>query len=214
MTTSFKSLRVAAALGLGCAALPAYAANYSIDDGVLTGSLGIGSGTPGLLLNAFQTGAAGDSIAALEIAFSASSPLSEAFEIILFSDPNGDGSPRDGVELGRASVTTPAVVTPGAFVTYNFTSPIPVAASQWFFAGHVEPSVNLSVGVDAAGGAFSYATWSGTNPVTTTNFGTFASFGATFARDYMVRAVGVPEPSGMLLLGLCALTGLTRRARR
>ncbi len=211
MTTSFKSLRLAATLGLGCA-LPAYAANYSIDDGVMTSDASIGAGTPGLLLNAFQTGAAGDSIAAVEIAFSAFSPTSQAFEIILFSDPNGDGSPRDGVELGRASATTPAVVTPGAFVTYNFTSPIPVAASQWFFAGHVEPSVSLSVGIDAAGGLFSYATWSGTDPVTTVNFGTFASFGV--ARDYMVRAVGVPEPSGVLLLGLCALTGLTRRARR
>ena len=76
----------------------------------------------------------------------------------------------------------------------------------------VEPGINLAVGTDVAGGTRSFAMWSGTVPATAGNFGTLADFGV--GRDYMVLAVGVPEPSGIILLALGLVTSLSRRARR
>lgn len=199
----------AAFIGLLAASSSASAATYVIDDNTPTASIGIG--LPGFLLNAFQVGTTADSISAVEISFSNVTPPLTAFEIILFSDPNGDGSPRDGVEQARAAVLTPALITPGAFVTYTFNSPVPVSANQWFFAGIVEGSTNINVNRDGTGGLLSYAAWEGSSPSTANQFGTFASFG--FANDYMVRAVGIPEPSSLALIGIFTLGGMARRRR-
>jgi hypothetical protein len=192
------------------------AATYSIDDGIYVSAVGIGNSSLGLMLNSFQSVPDSEYITSLDIAFGPAMPVSSAFEIILFSDPDNNGNPSDSLQLGRAAAVSPATIVPGSFVTFTFNTPIYVPAGQRFFAGAVEgPSYTLAIGLDAAGGSSSWATWPGDNPGTATNIATLASFGNSFAKDAMIRAnaTAVPEPTATVLLFFGAALAAGKRRR-
>ena len=181
--------------------LPVKAVTYALDDGAIDDEVGIGVGSNGLLLNAFQTQTGGTTITSVDIAFSAATPSSTAFDIILFTDPNNDGNPADGLQAARETVSTPGSITPGAFVSYSFSMPPALNTGDWFFAGAVEPEpINLAIGIDADGGNSSWASFPG-DALPGATVDTFATL--RFPKDGMIRATGIPEPStaGLALIG-------------
>lgn len=197
-------------------ALPLFSSNavtYSLDDGTDTGEIAVGTATAGYFVNAFQAQSGGTTVASLSIAFGGSTLPNEPFDIVLFTDPNNNGDPTDGVEAARTSVTSPGAISAGDFVSYSFTTPPSLSVGDWFYAGIFEdvPS-DTTVALDAAGGTSSWYSFGAGFPGGPGAIGTLPAL--AFPNDLMIRAEGVPEPS----TGLLAITGmvglLLRRRRR
>lgn len=200
---------IAAALLLFPAATRA--ATYATDDGVYTDDIGLG--LPGLLLNSYASILGSGTIVSIDIAFSPQSVPSTGFSIILFSDPDGNGNPSDGIEHARASATVPETFATGAFHTFAFEQPVTIAAGEGFFTGlYAASGSSVYIGRDALGGESSWAVYSGddlTAPGTTVV--TTASFG--LPGDLMIRANAVPEPSSSALTGITAALLCLRRKK-
>lgn len=205
-------LLAATTLGL-CSAGLSSAATYALDDGVVANGISIGTGNEGVIVNAFQSVPDAEKIGSISFAFTDSTPVSTAFDIILFSDPNNDANPGDALEIGRLTVMTPEAITAGTFVSYDFLTPITVAAGDWFFAGLVEGAgYSINLGTDAAGGTSTWAAFPGDGFASASSSGTLASFG--IPRDAMIRVEAVPEISTHGLLGIGLLGCVLRRSRR
>ncbi len=183
---------------------------YSVDDGVFANHISVGGS--GLLLNAFQTVPSGTSLQAVEIAFTNQSPISYAFDIVLFFDPNNDGSLLDGVEIFRESNLTPSSIDQGIFVMFALPAGVDFNVGDWFFIGVEEKDdQELAISTDAMGGNFSWIVTPAPDPAAASLVNTFANISPVFARDLMIRVVAVPEISSSLLVSLGLIFGLRRR---
>jgi hypothetical protein len=207
-------------IGSGSAA---YAATYQLDDGTAVGAVSIGAGTNGVLVNSFTTQSGFETIFGIEMVFSPAGNVqddfaNEAFNLVVYSDPNNDGDFHDAVLLYSQEVFVPTTVTT-APATYSFVSGITFDAGDVFYVGYEEPANSkIQVATDGSGGFNSWAAWAGTNPVEAGMVGRFSSFGSGFTRDMMLRAVTtapIPEPgSSAALLGGVVMAGMLVRRRR
>ena len=195
---------------------------YTLDDGTAEDSVGLTSGGSFISMNSFAVIPGNNTITSISIAWG--TPVFPdptlnglSYTAVLWSDPNGDGSPTDAVVLATApgvialqgtntfitSIIAPTtVLTPNFFVGYvithsagqfpasfDETAPLP---NRSFIAQSSDPN-NLT-GV----GAIEVVT------------------GGALVGNWMIRADAIPEPSTYMLtgLGLLALFGARKFARR
>ena len=139
----------------------------------------------------------------------------------MYSDPNNDGVFNDAVWIHSQPGFLPDVLS-SAPVTYSFVSGITFNPGEVFYVGYEEFSESkIAVARDTAGGTRSWAAFGGSapfNPAQAPNVATFATYGASFAKDAMIRAVSVaavPEPaSSAALAGAILLGGAALRRRK
>lgn len=217
---------LAAVLLLVTAPRSAKAFNYAIDDGTAEDSVGDGGGDV-IALNEFAVTGGNNVINSISIAWG--TPLFPeptlnglSYTAILWSDPNGDGSPVDAAVLG----TVPGVISNAStntFLTSTFGSPITVLTPN-FFVGFIITGGNFPAGFDTsaplpnrsfiAGGAA--GTGDINNLPNNEFFGTIESFGIIGNFTIRADASQVPEPSTWAMMGVGAviLAGLLRFRRR
>ncbi|MEM9480438.1 MAG: hypothetical protein AAGA58_12365 [Verrucomicrobiota bacterium] len=187
----------------------AEAFTYSLDDGTVTGSLSIGVGTEGYMLNAFQVVPGQTIVTAAEFAFGVHDGAS--FDIVLFRDGNNDGDPTDATLVSQDTVAKPASGATGVFTSFAFSTPGTFTAGDWFFVGAFEPTnTTLTINYDAAGGLSSWVSFPG---AAFPSAGLDTSPNLGFPNDFMIRATAIPEPT-TALLGLVALPLALRRRRK
>jgi hypothetical protein len=117
-----------------------------IDDGTTEYGVGFGNGAQNLeaiWFNQFAVIPGQETIASVSIAWGSSNFVNEfngtQFIVAIWSDPNGDGNPSDGVLLGSTEGTMVKGGT-DTFVTYPFTPAITLpAGATSFFVGDVTP---------------------------------------------------------------------------
>ncbi|MEM0896145.1 MAG: hypothetical protein AAGJ79_04600 [Verrucomicrobiota bacterium] len=187
----------------------ANAFTYSLDDGSVTGSVSIGGGTEGYLLNAFQVVPGQTIVTAAEFAFGVHDGAS--FDIVLFRDGNNDGDPTDATLVSQDTVAKPASGPTGVFTSYAFSTPGTFTAGDWFFVGAFEPALtSLAISYDTAGGLSSWVSFPGAAfPGGTLETAPFFSF----PNDFMIRATAIPEPTTALLALLTLPLALRRRRK-
>jgi hypothetical protein len=208
-------------LALACALLstPLSAQVLSYDDGSRNNGV-TSNATPSLWLVRYATPAPGTTqVSGLSAAFGVvgnpAYPDGQALTFGIWSDPNGDGNPSDGVRLSSGTGVTANVAT-GAFVTFNFPSPVTVATSN-FFVGYYMPSApNSYVTTDSSTSPLN-TTWALLNPTSTTtlasnNPASTFDLATLFTGVGMIRANLGPPPFNCALLnptvvGQWGLTG-------
>jgi len=221
-----------AALVTAAAGRLSQAATYSIDLGTAVAALGDTSGWSAAVLNHFTAAAGSLTIDSISVVFG--SPAGgnglaggEAFTVVLWSDPNGDGNPGDAVVLGSASGNLSVFNSPSSQAQSTSISPVTLAVGQSFFAGVAYSNYGANVN---PGGVAPSATpgesWLAYNgplgPVDLNNLSGSAALGTlgslvplagANSLVSMIRANGVPEPATAALAGLGLLT-LNRRRRK
>jgi large repetitive protein len=230
--------RVLSVLVLAVATPLAYGGTYQIDDGTVSAS-GSGRGYFGALqsvwLNGFQVQAGMETINTVSIMFGAApvgdgSPANGSpVTIVLYTDPNNDGNPINGV-LQRQVAGTVQLSDTATFVDFAIPS-ITLTAGNWFFVGMAAagtsgtstfgPNVDSDDTPDLTigGPSFHYGWFSG-SPDISNLAGSLAGTQTVLDLDFMMRATGVgdtavPEPATNLLtgLGLVSLLAAARRKR-
>ena len=119
---------------------------YMLDDGTAEDSVGFGNGSQNfesLWMNQFDVISGQTMITTVSVAWG--TPLfpdpsinGTAVTIAVWSDPNGDGNPSDGVLLGSVAGTIQNAGT-DTFVNYTFSPPVDVSAFTSFFVGDMTP---------------------------------------------------------------------------
>jgi hypothetical protein len=123
------------------------ASTYMIDDGTAEDSVGFGNGAQNfesVWLNQFAVIPGATTISSVDVAWG--TPLFQEdidgtpVTIGVWSDPNGDGSPTDGVLLGQVSGTIENAGT-DTFVTYTFSPAVALpGGATSFFVGDLTPA--------------------------------------------------------------------------
>ena len=120
---------------------------YMLDDGSAEDSVGFGNGSTNsqaLWMNHFDVISGQTMISTISVAwgtpvFPDPSLNGMPVTIAVWSDPNGDGDPTDGLLLGSVAGTVQNAST-DTFVDYTFNPPIDVSAFTSFFVGDLTPS--------------------------------------------------------------------------
>ena len=120
---------------------------YMLDDGSAEDSVGFGNGSTNsqaLWMNHFDVISGQTMISTISVAWG--TPLfpdpslnGMPVTIAVWSDPDGDGDPTDGLLLGSVTGTVQNAST-DTFVDYTFNPPIDVSAFTSFFVGDLTPS--------------------------------------------------------------------------
>ncbi len=220
------------------AAVPnATAATYQLDDGTVSAS-GFGLGHFGTFtsvwLNAFQVAPGMETITGVSIMFGAA-PIGDGqpangtpINVLLYTDPNNDGNPLDGV-LQRQVAGTIQVADTGTFVDFSLTS-ITLTPGAWFYVGMSQAApgntnvfganIDSDVFPDPSPQGRSYLLgWFSGTPDITALSGSSASTHTAIDGDFMIRATAdgvaeTPEPSTLLLTGAAALALALKRKHR
>jgi hypothetical protein len=121
---------------------------YELDDGTMEDSVGFGNGSQNfesLWFNQFAVIAGQTSITTVSVNWGTPNfPQSidgTPVTIAVWSDPNGDGNPSDGVLLGSVAGTVQQNGT-DTFIDYTFSPPVDVSAFSSFFVGDFTPGNN------------------------------------------------------------------------
>ena len=122
---------------------------YMIDDGTMEDSVGFGNGAQNfesLWFNQFDVVPGQTMISTVSVAWGTPNSPDPSLDgtpvtIAVWSDPNGDGNPSDGVLLGSVAGTIQSSGT-NTFVDYTFNPPIDVSAYTSFFIGDMTPMNN------------------------------------------------------------------------
>lgn len=122
---------------------------YMLDDGTMEDSVGFGNGLQNfqsIFFNHFNVIPGQTSISTVSVAwgtpaFPDPTLNGEPVTIGIWSDPNGDGNPSDGVLLGSVAGTIQNAGT-DTFVDYTFATPVDVSAYTSFFVGDMTPGNN------------------------------------------------------------------------
>ncbi len=188
---------------------------YSYDDGSGEGLI-VDATNSGywFWLNGFQALPGGASITTIQLAFHPSAPVGTAVTAYLWSDPTNDGDPSDAVSV-RASLGT---ITGTGNVFFDFPiTPYSFSPGDWFFvgasaflnAGEVGPYLDLS----SSAGQSWVALLPGQTPDNLA--GSVTNLNLLGGGNWMVRAVGVPEPqTGLLVAGALGAFVLWRRRKQ
>ena len=120
---------------------------YMIDDGTAEDGVGFGNGAQNfesLWMNQFNVIAGQTMITTVSVAwgtplFPDPSNNGTPVTIAIWSDPNGDGDPTDGLLLGSVAGTIQNEGT-DTFVNYTFSPPVDVSAFTSFFVGDMTPA--------------------------------------------------------------------------
>ena len=120
---------------------------YMLDDGTAEDGVGFGNGAQNfesLWMNQFNVIAGQTMITTVSVAwgtpfFPDPSNNGTPVTIAIWSDPNGDGDPTDGLLLGSVAGTIQNEGT-DTFVNYTFNPPVDVSAFTSFFVGDMTPA--------------------------------------------------------------------------
>jgi len=230
--------RLAGIALLGSIPFTAHAGVYQLDDGSVSPA-GLGRGYFGAIqsvwLNAFQVQAGMESINEISIMFGAA-PIGDGqpangspITLVLYTDPNNDGNPIDGVLQRQVAGTVQSADT-GTFVNFAIPS-ITLAQGSWFFVGMAAagtgststfgPNLDSDDIPDLVNGGPSYHFgWFSGSPDIANLAGSSGSTQTVLDVDLMIRATGVadtavPEPATNLVvgIGLMAMAAAYRRWR-
>ena len=132
----------------------------------------------------------------------------------VWSDPNGDGNPTDGLLLAFGPGVTASVDT-NTVVTFTFGAPVTVATNN-FFVGYALPGnggfpASLDTGTPIPNTSWGFI---GTDINTLGNNGAPFDLNTISPGNVIIRATVVPEPGSMMTLGAAGLLGMMRRRRR
>ncbi len=184
--------------------------DYILDNGSLGSGLGPNSNEASVFVNSFTSQSGFTEIVSVD-AFWHTVIGSLSATAGVWSDPNQDGDPNDGVLLGSSALTLGA--GEGSFQTFDLLSPIDVGvAGTSFFVGVYwldDASGRLGLGTD--NGTDLDRSWlkdygAGNPPDPDDLSGSLPRFG-----NYMIRAHAVPEPASLSLLALGGLAMMRRR---
>ena len=198
---------------LAATASTSHAVVYSIDDGTAGAFVGVTNGTL-TFANGFTAVAGGEVIQSIEIAWGLVAN-GTSFTARLWSDPNGDGSPSDAVELTSLSSTV-SLANTNTFVLYNIPDVQLLPGDKFFVGGTITHASGEAPGAFDSGVPGTAQSWAQEGPDFTDSP---ANASTTFGiGDQLVRANGGPAavPEGgatALLLGL-SLCGLAAARKR
>jgi hypothetical protein len=185
---------------------------YTIDDGVAENSVGLTGGGTMTWANRFTSLPGLGTITGINIAFGTPAAMNgSAVTVGIWSDPNNDGSPADGVLLSSvvgvvsgAADTTPANV----FVTFDIPD-VSIPAGQNFFLGAVMVHANGQFPAAIDQTASQTRSWVGIGNGWTGTIGEIGSFG--LPGNWQIRGNAIPGPGSIALLGLGGLVAARRR---
>jgi hypothetical protein len=205
-------------------------AQYVIDDGTAENSVGLTNGGDVIALNSFATLPSNNTITSISIAFGSGGASAGntalnglSFTAVLWSDPNGDGSPIDAAVLATAVGVVSGAGT-NAFITLNIPATLVTTAN--FFVGFkiTHPAGSFPGALDTTLPTFANRSFiaggaAGTGNINNLALNTIpptAIEAAGFAGNFLIRANGaaasVPEGgSSALLLGLSLLAVVAGR---
>lgn len=160
-----------------------------------------------MALNSFPTVLGSNIINSISIAWGGAAPVAALnglpYTAVLWSDPNGDGSPTDAAVLAMA----PGVIASNGTNTF-ITTPIPptVVLTPNFFVGFVitHAAGLFPAAFDQTAPTFSNRSFiaAGSDPNNLSGAITIESAG--LVGNWLIRADAVPEPSTWAMLGLGA----------
>jgi len=174
---------------------------YQMDDGVSEDGLGVTAGADIGALAGHTVAAGGGKIASISVAWGGSTNGTAAM-VRVWSDPNQDGSPADGLVLGSAATTVQNAGT-DTFITVPLVPPVSVGPpGTKFFVGFTLTSSDYVVAIDQTtpvlGRNWIVASAYSTPPLDPNDLdaaynnplGTLESYG--FDGNLMIRAEGIP----------------------
>lgn len=195
-------------------------ATYMLDDGTAEDSVGLTAGGNLLCLNSFAITGGQNIITAIEIAWGTPAfpdPTLDGlpYTAVLWSDPNGDGSPTDAVVLS----TMVGVVANQGTNTFIISPITPTAVSTSnFFVGFV---INHAAGqfpaaFDTDAPTLPMRSWVSVGGDINNLSDAFPIEDAGLVGNWLIRADAVPEPTTYALvgLGLAGIAFLRRRATK
>ncbi len=215
----------------------ASAGTYQLDDGTVSAG-GLGRGYFGALtsvwLDGFQAQPGMETITTVSVMFGAA-PIGDslpvdgsAVTILLYTDPNNDGNPLDGVLQRQVAGTVQSADT-GTFVDFAIPS-ITLTSGNWFFVGLAAvgtpstsvfgPNIDSEDSSDptVGGPSYHYGWFSGTPDIAVLSGSSIATQ-TVLDSDFMIRATGVadadvPEPATHLLAAFALATLCVSLRRR
>jgi len=203
------------------------AQTYTLDDGTAESAVGQGASTGSFTfvsLNSFAISGGNNLINAISIAWgspfqgNSTSTNGLSYTAVLWSDPNGDGSPADAVVLATVGGTVTNANT-NTFIT-SFITPTAVLTPNFFVGFVITATTNqFPAAFDNTAPTFANRSFIAFNPANINNLSnalTLESLGPTFAGNWLIRADAVPEPStyALIVLGLAGLAFLKNRQTR
>ncbi len=209
----------------------AHAAVYSIDAGTAVAAVGDNTSPnwSAAGINHFTAVAGSQNIVSISVVFGTALPSvsnivgGEAFTVVIWSDPDGNGNPSDAQVLSSAAGTITVFNDNVTFQTTPIT-PVGLTVGQSFFAGvYYQNYVNKFPGAVSGPGSpgESWVSFNATAPLNLNNlaaggpgtaFGVLGTVTGNPGIVSMIRANGVPEPTAAAFAGLAAL-GMLRRRR-
>ena len=196
-----------------------HASFYQYDDGIQESQLST-SGPPtynAIFLTHYVVAAGGEVLTSIDLVWGSvltpNLPNGLNADVLLMSDPNGDGNPNDAAILQSIATTT---VNSGTNIFNNFSlTGSTYSPGTSFFAGaflHDVPNNSSWVGLDSNATGKAVENW--WNVAIASPIGTHNSLGVFGNPDFTflvrVNASPVPEPASLIVLG-GAVVGLLRR---